>query len=98
MYLKNKQSGYLLEIPLFMMLAGILLAIFLPLLPKIMAKILLLLGALVWIAGSFYMLITPGWQPDSYTNSRLRFPWNWLAFIAISTFVAFITGMYIWHG
>lgn len=98
MNLKKRQTGYLLEIPLFMMVVGILLAIFLPLLPKIAAKILLVIGVLIWIAGSYYMLIIPGWQPDVYANQRLRFPWNWLAFIVMSAFLLFVMAMYVWHG
>lgn len=98
MHFKNRQVGYLLEIPLLMMLVVILLAVFLPLFPKIIGKILLIMGALVWIAGSYYMLIIPGWQPETYTKSRLRFPWNWLAFSAMSAFLLFVTGMYVWQG
>lgn len=93
---KNKQAGYLLEVPLLMMVVGIFLAIFLPLLPKIIAKILLVIGALIWIAGSYYMLIIPGWQPD--TSSRLRFPWNWLVLIGMSAILIFVTVMYVWKG
>lgn len=73
-----------------------MLAILLPLLPKIIAKILLVIGALVWIAGSYYMLIIPGWQPESY--SRLRFSWNMLVFIGMSVILAFVTVMSVWHG
>lgn len=93
---KTRQAGYLLEVPLLMMAVGILLAIFLPLLPKIIAKILLLIGVLIWIFGSYYMLIIPGWQPD--TSSRLHFPWNWLAFITMSAVLLFVAAIYVWNG
>lgn len=95
---KKQQTGYLLEVPLLIMVVGMLLAILLPILPKIIGKILLVVGILIWIAGSYYMLIIPGWQPDVYASQRLRFPWNWLAFIAMSAFLVFVTGMYVWQG
>ena len=98
MPIKNKHAGYLLEVPLLMMAVGLLLAIFLPLLPKLIGKALLVIAVLIWIASSYYLLIIPGWQPDTYANSRLRFPWNWLALIAMSAFLIFVTVMYVWKG
>jgi hypothetical protein len=91
----NKQAGYLLEIPLMMVAVGMLLAIFLPILPNIIGKIVFVIGVLVWIAGLYYMIVIPGWQPD--TNTRLRHPWNSIVFTIIAALLVFIASDYVFY-
>jgi hypothetical protein len=90
---KNKQSGYLLEIPIIMLAVGMLLTFLLPVLPDIIRKIVVIISALVWIAGSYYMIVTPGWQPGN--NSRLRYPWSLVVFIIFAALLAFTTAAYV---
>jgi hypothetical protein len=92
----RKQSGYLLEVPIILMLVAILSAIFLPMLPIIIRKVFVVLAALIWIAGLYYMIVIPGWQPDTY--SRLRYPWSLLSFLAIAAVLVFITVTYVVSG
>lgn len=93
---KNKQSGYLLEVPLIMMAVVLLLAILLPILPKIVGKIILVIAALVWISGIYYIIVIPGWQPGN--SSRLRYPWSLMVFIALAALLVFVTALYVLHG
>ncbi len=75
----SKQAGYMIEIPILIAVVLLLLSWILPKLPLEFAKALAVLGALIVIAGAYYMLIVPGWQPAP--SSRLRAPWNWLVFV-----------------
>jgi len=93
---KNKQSGYLLEIPLIMMAVGILLAILLPILPKLVGKIVLVIGVLVWIGGIYYMIVIPGWQPRN--SSHVHYTWSLMIFIALAALLAFATSVYVLYG
>lgn len=93
---KNRQSGYLLEIPLLMMVVGIVLAIILPLMPVMIRKIFLVIGAVVWIFGIYYMIVIPGWQPSDH--SRLRYPLNLIVFIGIAALLAAAVLHYVWYG
>lgn len=95
MFSKNKQSGYLLEIPLIMALVGILLAVFLPILPEIIGKLLLIFSVLVFIGGFYYMIVIPGWQPHDI--ARLHYPWSLLVFIGIATLLVLLTIIYVFE-
>jgi hypothetical protein len=79
---QKKQSGYMIEIPIGIALVIFILSVLLPKLPLVAAKALAIMGALLVTAGAFYMLIVPGWQPNS--SGRLGRPWNWIVFILIA--------------
>jgi hypothetical protein len=89
----SKQSGFLLEIPLLMMLAGVLMAVLLPHLPAVPGKILVGVGAMAFTAGCYYLLIIPGWRPDA--ASRPRRPWNWIVFLALAAAIGLAAVGYI---
>lgn len=93
MKIPSKQAGYLMEIPLIMVLVGVALAILVPVLPGVPARIAMAVGGLVWIVGSFYMLVIPGWLPgDSHRiNRNLRLA-GWLA-IALTITVVVVMQM-----
>ena len=84
----SKQAGYLMEIPLIMALVGVALTILVPVLPGVPGKIAMVAGGLVWIVGSFYLLVIPGWLPgDSHRmNRNLRIA-GWLAIALTITVV-----------
>ncbi len=86
----KKQAGYLMEIPLIMILVGVVLAILTPVLPSILGKIAMVSGGLVWIIGSFYMLVVPGWLPGNAhrMNRNLRLA-GWLT---TSSIIAVVVG------
>ncbi len=93
MKIPSKQAGYLMEIPLIMVLVGVALAILVPVLPGVPGKIAMAVGGLVWIVGSFYLWVIPGWLPgDSHrTNRNLRLA-GWLV-IALTITVVVVTLM-----
>jgi hypothetical protein len=84
MYDKNKQSGHLLEIPLIMMAVALLLVILLPILPKVIGKIAVIIGGLVWIRCIHYM---PGLQPGSDT-------WGDIVFLVVTVSLILFTIYY----
>ncbi len=89
--LPHRQSGYLYEVPLIIMVTGVATAFAVPRLPSILAKLVLVACYLVWIGGAYYMLLRPGWQPD--TGRRLGRPWAILLFILI----VLALGLGIWQ-
>ena len=89
---KHNQSGYMIEVAIIVMIVGILVSVVLPKLPPVGQKIAVVLGALVFIAGSYYMIVIPGWQPGA---KRLRWPWNLLVFIPVALVIAFIAGAFV---
>lgn len=90
---KRVQSGYLLEVPLTMFAAGMLLALLLPLLPEMWGKVLFVAVALVMIWGSYYMIVIPGWQPGNPT--RLRWPWNMVLFLFVALLIVVVTAGWV---
>jgi len=90
---RRNQSGYLVEIPLLMVGVGILLAILVPGLPVMLGKVLVSVGAIVWIGGLFYMLVVPGWHAGS--TPRLRKPWNLIVFLALSATICLAAARYL---
>ena len=88
----NRQRGYMIEIPLIVVVIGVLAATILPKLPPIGQKITAVLAALVFIAGAYYMIVIPGWQPGA---KRLRWPWNWVVFIPVALLIAFVAGAFV---
>jgi len=69
--MKRGEQGYMLEFPLMVMATVVILAVLVPKLPPLPAKILLGAGVLIIIRGLHYMLLTPGWQPE---GRSIRFP------------------------
>jgi hypothetical protein len=66
-----RQRGYLLEVPLVMAVVGVLAAVLYPRLSGWQADSVLVVAALVWLAGLYYVLVVPGWQPGAPRRSRL---------------------------
>lgn len=54
-----------MEVPLVMAVVGVAVAMVLPMLPDWLGKLVLVIGALVWLRGLHYMLLTPGWLPGA---------------------------------
>lgn len=74
---RRGEMGYMYEFPLILMGILFLLSIILPRLSHDAARIVLAVATVPVLAVLYYMLITPGWQPNA---KRLRPPWNWLVF------------------
>ena len=87
------QRGYLLEIPLLLAVVGIGVSILLPYLSPLGRKILLGMAVTPILFCLYYMIVIPGWTPNS--DGRLKQPWNILVFLLLA--VAFLAGvsMYI---
>ncbi len=86
------QRGYLLEIPLILIITGLLLSILIPILPPIATKILVTIGAIIFIGGFYYMIIIPGWQPNS---PRFGYWWKFVLFGFISVIIILIIFLYV---
>lgn len=86
------QRGYLLEIPLIIMITGILLAILMPILPKIATKILAVIGAIIFIAGFYYIIVIPGWQPNASQLGRIG---KLIIFSIISLLIILFTVLFL---
>ena len=93
---RKQQRGYLLEIPLLLAVIGIVLAVLLPNLPPIGQKILLVIAVLPTLFGLYYMIVTPGWMPD--TSGRLRPPWSLLVFLLVAAAILTVLGLFIFGG
>ena len=90
---RHSQSGYLMEIPLIMVVVGVLLAIAIPNLPSALGKGVLVVGALVWIGGLYYMIVIPGWQPGN--RSHMRRVWKLTLFFVLAGLLSFAVGSYV---
>jgi hypothetical protein len=93
---KRGQSGYLLEVPLIVMAVAVVLTVLLPMLPKVVGKVLAVAGSVAIIGGLYYMIVIPGWQPGD--ASRLRWPWNLLVFLTIASLIILATVGYVLKG
>lgn len=89
---RRSQSGYLLEIPLIMAVVGVLLALALPHLSIALRKGLLVLGALVWLGGLYYMIVIPGWQPGRRSGGRA---WRLALFLLVAGLSSLAVGAYV---
>lgn len=89
---RRSQSGYLLEIPLIMAVVGVLLALALPHLSIALRKGLLVLGALVWLGGLYYMIVIPGWQPGRRSGGRA---WRLGLFLLVAGLSSLAVGAYV---
>ncbi len=86
------QRGYLLEIPLIIIVTGVLLAILIPILPKIATQILVVIGAIIFIAGFYYMIVIPGWQPNTPKLGRIG---KLTIFSIISLLIILVTVLFL---
>lgn len=93
MHARRSQSGYLLEIPLIMAVVGVLLAVAIPHLSSALRKGLLVLGALVWIGGLYYMIVIPGWQPGRRSYGGRA--WRLGLFLLLAGLFSFAVGAYV---
>jgi hypothetical protein len=93
---RHSQSGYMLEIPVIMFAAAILLALALPRLPAVFAKILVVVVTLVWIGGLYYMIVIPGWRPGN--PSRISRVWRLTQFLVLAGLLSFAAGAYVVAG
>jgi hypothetical protein len=85
---RRLQRGYMMEIPILLMVVLVVVALVLPNLPPLGRKIFLGLAAVPVLYFLFYMLITPGWMPGD--KGRLRPPWNWLVFLLLAGAILFV--------
>lgn len=79
---RRRQRGYMMEVPLILMAVGIVVAILLPMLPPVGQKILLVLALVPVLFALYYMIVIPGWTPNS--AGRLRPPWSLLLFAIVA--------------
>jgi hypothetical protein len=83
------QRGYLLEIPILVVVALVVLSVLMPVLPPLGQQVLVCLVAAVVLFGLFYMIVIPGWMPTD--THRLRPPWSILVFLLVAAVVLFFT-------
>jgi|WetSurMetagenome_2_1015567.scaffolds.fasta_scaffold04885_8 hypothetical protein len=88
----RKHRGYLLEIPLIMIITGIVLVILVPLLPEIASGVLVIIGTAILIGGFYYVIVIPGWQPNL---KQLKYYWKIAIFASISLLIMFMTLLYL---
>lgn len=89
---KRLQSGYMIEIAIIVVIVGVLVSTILPHLPPAGQKVAVVLGAAVFIAGAYYMIVIPGWQPGA---RRLRWPWSMVVFVLVALAIAFVAGAFV---
>jgi hypothetical protein len=76
------QRGYLMEIPILLILVFMAVAITLPHLPPLGKRIMLGLAAVPVLFCLYYMIVTPGWMPGD--RKRLRWPWSLIVFLIVT--------------
>jgi len=86
---RRNQSGYLMEVPILMVVALVILSVLFPALPPTGRKILVAVVAAAITLGLYYMIVIPGWMPGD--KGRLRPPWNLLAFLVVAGVIAAAT-------
>lgn len=89
----RRQSGYLLEVPILLVVAVLGATFLFPQLSPAGRKILVVLAAMPVLFCLFYMIVTPGWRPD--TSGRLRPPWSLLAFLLVAAVIVAGVGMFV---
>ncbi len=85
----------MIEIPILVVVILVIAMTVVPNLPPLGRKIAVALTALVLIAGAYYMIVIPGWQPGA---KRLRWPWNWVVFVPVALLIAFVAGAFVFAG
>ena len=68
----RREGGYLLEVPLILFVAAVLLAVVLPRLPPGVAALVALVGAGVVLLCLYYMIVVPGWRPGAVPTGLRR--------------------------
>lgn len=86
------QRGYLLEIPLILIVTGILLAILIPILPKVATQLLVIIGTIIFISGFYYIIVIPGWQPSASQLGRIG---KLTIFVIISLLIILFTTLFL---
>jgi hypothetical protein len=79
---RQRQRGYLLEIPLLFIALVVILSFVLPMLPSWGQKVAMALAAVPILFALFYMIVIPGWTPGY--EGRLKWPWNWVVFVLVA--------------
>ena len=70
---RDLQRGYLLEIPVMLIILLLALAILAPRLPLIGQKVLIGVAVVPIVFGLFYMIVAPGWVPGNSGRVRRAF-------------------------
>ena len=82
---RSPQRGYLIEIPILLMVVGMVVALLLPHLAPAGRKVLISIAALPILFCLYYMIVIPGWTPNP--GGRLKPPWNLLAFLLLAALI-----------
>ena len=90
---RRHQRGYLMEIPVLLVIIVIVLTVLLPELSRTGQKILVGIVAIPILFALFYMTVIPGWTPGN--EGRLKWPWNWLVFLLIAALITAIAVLFI---
>lgn len=90
---RRNQRGYLLEIPILLVLVFLGLSFLLPHLGPVGRKVLVSVAVFPILFCLYYMIVMPGWQPD--TRGRLRPPWSVLMFLVVAAVIVTIAVMFI---
>lgn len=90
---RRLQRGYILEIPILLVAVVLGLSFLLPHLSPVARKVLAGIAVFPVLFCLYYMIVTPGWQPD--TSSRLKPPWNWVVFLLVAAVIVTIAVMFI---
>jgi hypothetical protein len=67
---RRSQRGYLREIPLLLLVVALVLAVLLPRLSPGARKLALAAAALPAVAALYYMIVVPGWLPETRAGRR----------------------------
>ena len=93
--MRRREAGYLYEIPCGVLVVVVLLALVLPLLPLPVAKVVVVLAALVVLAGLYYVMVVPGWQGAAIAERRAGGPWNLVRFALVALVIAAATTAFV---
>jgi len=93
---RNRQAGYLLEVPVILMATALILAFVLPSISGITRQITLTVGILICTGCLYYVLLTPGWQPGD-GGGRLPL-WRRLLWFGLVALSALGTLWHTWYG
>jgi hypothetical protein len=77
------ESGYLLEVPLLLMVLGMVSALVLPALSLPWQKAYIGLVTVPVLLGLYYTIVIPGWAP----GGRLSRPWALVLFSVVATVI-----------
>lgn len=69
---RRRQAGYLLEVPLILFVAAMVLSLVLPRLSPGPASVAVLVGAGVVLFCLYYMIVVPGWRPGAVPMGRAK--------------------------